>query len=92
MTAGGGATANSGTLQITQPPHGLLGGPLLGEVAHQVVRVQLTAPVEWGDLQHFTGARPGVVNVSPVVPPDRLVDDDLGKPDHQFRPESGPKN
>ena len=63
---------------------------LFGKVAREVVDVDFTAPVDRGDVQQFTVARHGVVNISPEVPPDRLVDDDLGKPDHQLRIEPGP--
>ena len=84
-----GLATRSGALQITQPTLGLCGGVLYGIVARKVVDVEFTAPVDGGDVQQFTVARRGVVNISPVVPPDRLVDDDLGKLDHQLRTESG---
>jgi hypothetical protein len=92
MTTGGRAAAGPAALQTTQPPHGLLGGPLLGIEAHQVLDVHFPAPVDGGNVQHFTVARPGVVDVSPAVPPDGLVDDDLRKPHHPLRPEPGPRS
>jgi hypothetical protein len=91
MTMSGSATASSlVTLQLTQPSHGLLGGPLLGIEAHQVFKVQFPAPVDRGHVQHFTVARPGMVDVSPLVPPDGLVDDDPRNPHHALRPEPSP--
>ena len=90
MATGGGATVSLTALQTTQLPQGLLGGPLLGIEAHQVVEVQFPAPVDRRDVQHFTIARPGVVDVCPTVPPDGLVNDDLRKPHHPIRPEPGP--
>ena len=88
-TCGDGLTTRSSALQITQPALGLCGGQLYGIVACKVVGLEFTAPVDGGDAQQFTVARRGVVDVSPVVPPDRLVDDDLGKLDHQLRTEPG---